>query len=364
MTPLLYYNPISAIRLTSGNDGENWKKIYNWINPGVELTDRTGLLKLPIAALPYSGCSIPTPVPVSYSYKDCCNRKAQELMDLSEQLQKPLGIMWSGGIDSTRVMVSFLENYPLSLLKERIKVILSEESVIENPEFYRNYILPNFGFINSEYTPWLFNRELILVTGELNDQLMGSDTMKAYRLFNKDKFNQPFDRTHILSYVNGLIKDEKISALIVNAVVNASVKHGVPIEQNCDWFWWYNFCFKWQGIWFRLMVIASPNQWQYIDSEFPGTYLHHFYSDAEFQLWSINNRPYRSMETWTDYKKVAKLDIFNFDGNQDYFDTKIKKGSLYTVFSQRSMVDAIDLNWKLVPKLENIDWYNSVNDFA
>lgn len=363
MTKLLYYNPITAIRLASGVDGQNWKKIYNWINPGVELTDRTGLLRLPIDAVAYSGCQIPEVSATNYSYKDCCNRRAKELMDISERLQKPLGIMWSGGIDSTRVLVAFLENYPLSYLKERIKIIISEESVIENPEFYRNFVLPNFEFINSEYTPWLFDKELIIVTGELNDQLMGSDTMKAYRLHNADKFNAAFDQDHILGYVNTLIKDDKISKVLVDAVVNSSIKHGVPIEQNCDWFWWYNFCFKWQGIWFRLMVISAPKQWKNIDSSFPGTYLHHFFSTDYFQLWAINNRPYRTIGTWTDYKKVAKQDIFDFDGNEDYFNTKIKKGSLYTVFSQRTMVDAIDADWNLVPNLAEFNWYNADNDF-
>lgn len=363
MTTLLYYNPISAIRLVNSPDTQNWKKLYNWINPGVELTDRTGLLRFPINAEPYSGCGLPALTNTTMTYKDCCDRRATELMALSEQLQKPLGLMWSGGIDSTRLMVAFLENFPPSVLKERVRVIISEESIIENPEFYRNYILPNFEFINSEYTPWLFDKEIILVTGELNDQLMGSDTMKGYRLFNADKFNLPYDKAHIMEYCNGLIKDPAVTELIVDAVSNSATHYGLPLEYNCDWFWWYNFCFKWQGIWFRLLVISTPRLWQNIDASFAGTYLHHFFSTDYFQLWSIHNRPYRSMKSWTNYKQVAKQDIFNFDGNQEYFDTKIKKGSLYTVFSQRTMFDAIDSNWKPIHKLQDVDWYNPENDF-
>lgn len=363
MKSLYYYNPISAMRLSSGPDVERWKKLYNWVSPGNSLADRVGNFTTPVATVSYSGCGMPAYQPTTMTYKDCCNLRAKQLMDLSVQLKKPLGIMWSGGIDSTRVLVAFLENYPMSVLKEHLRIIISHDSVIENPVFYKKYILPNFEFINSEYVPWLFDKSIILVTGELNDQLLGSDTMKGYRMANSAEFTKPFNKDHIMGYVSTMMKDTVAAAIMVNAVIDSAEKYGRPIELNCDWFWWWNFCFKWQGVWFRLMILSMPKQWNNIDQNFPETYLHHFYSTNEFQLWSVNTPQYRDMKVWSDYKMVAKQDIFDFDGDQDYFDNKIKRGSLYTLFSQRSMPDAIDTNFNIVPIIDVVESHQINNSF-
>lgn len=364
MKSLYYYNPNSAMRLGTSPDIIKWKKLYNWLSPGVALIDRVGNYTDPVNTASCISCAIPAFRATTMSYRDCCNNRAKQLMDLSIKLQKPLGIMWSGGIDSTRVLVAFLENYPLSVLKTHIRVIMSHESVIENPEFYKKYILPNFDLINSEYVPWLFDKSIIMVTGELNDQLMGSDTMKSYRISNSAEFANKFNKDHIMGYVSTMIKDPAVTAIVVNAVIDSAEKYGRPLELNCDWFWWWNFCFKWQCVWIRLLVLSMPKYWANINENFVTTYLHSFFSTDEFQLWSVANPLYRDMKSWSDYKKSTKQDIFNFDHNRDYLDNKIKKGSLYTIFSQRSIADAIDSDFNIISTIDMNHWYRLNNQFS
>ena len=365
MNELYYYNPIGLVQSdVDGNDINNWKRVYNFINYAVGLNDRMGLLKLPVNTKIHPQCQLPVLGGTSsMSYKDCCTAQAQKLWDLSDRLGVPLGIMWSGGIDSTRVLVSFLENYPMNELATKVKVVTSEKAKFENPEFYYKHVLPNFELVNSELSPWLFDRKLILVTGELNDQLFGSDLLRGLILTNRDIFSARIDRQTVFSYVDAKIKHTDATAVLVDAVFKSADTYGIVLEKTSDWFWWFNFCFKWQTVCFRTMALAMPRFWPSIDQEYYSNYLHHFFATDEFQLWSINNPQVRVMEKWSDYKNQAKLEIFNFDGNQDYYQNKTKRGSLVTVFNQRAVAEAIGTDFKFYDNIKLSDWYNPNNSF-
>jgi hypothetical protein len=362
MSSLYYFNPLTVIQKFHRKESFGWNKIYNLISQAVVMNDRTGLLKQPINIEIYPNCKLPELAFTDITYDMCADRRAKELYDLSVKLDKPLGIMWSGGIDSTMIMVSFLRNYSLSELKGRLKVITSTEAILENPNFYAKYILPNFDFINSEYVPWLFDGSVILVTGELNDQLFGSDMIKMYlAMHDADTVNGPFNRDHIFKYVDSKIQDAKVSNIIVNAVIDASKKYGIELEKNNDFFWWYNFCFKWQCVNFRIHTLANPKFFPTITQEWSDNHVHHFYQTDSFQLWSINNPDVRYITDWKNYKQRAKESIYAFDKDEGYFINKIKRPSLQTVFHQRLVAEAITTDFELLDTFDPNDFYNSSN---
>ena len=182
MTALYYFNPITVTKGLLTKDAISWSKVYNLIGRAVGMNDRSGTLTQPIKQAIYDRCRLPVLEDRAYSYEECCDRRARELWDLSTELGKPIGILWSGGIDSTGIVVSFLRNFSLAELKSRVKIIISMESILENKNFYTNHILPNFEFVNSEYLPWLFDGSMLIISGELNDQLFGSDLISKFLL--------------------------------------------------------------------------------------------------------------------------------------------------------------------------------------
>lgn len=364
MSSLYYFNPLSITQEVFRKDVLAWSKLYNLITGAVGMNDRTNILEQPIKLSSYSRCRLPIISSTNITYDGCLDERAHELFQLSKTLNKPLGIMWSGGIDSTCVLVSFLRNFSLDELKGQIKIITSIEATFENPEFYKKYILPNFEIINGENIPWLFDKSMLLVSGEFNDQLFGSDLIRVY-LTNKgkDEINGPFNKDQIFNYINSKVDDPKVSTILIDSIIDSSKLVGVNLEKNNDFFWWYNFCFKWQAVHFRLYALIFPKFFDNVSEEFDRTYVHHFFQTDNFQLWSINNPQVRYITDWKNYKQLAKDSIYAFDKNDKYFINKIKRPSLQTVFYHRPVIKAVTNDFKVLEEYNLQDFYNPKNMF-
>jgi len=364
MKSLYYFNPITVTNNLFRKDAISWGKVYNLIGQAVGMNDRSGTLSQPIKLATYDKCRLPELSSTYMSYDDAADKRVQEIYEASVKLGKPIGIMWSGGIDSTMIVVAFLRNYSLSILKDRVKIILSTEATLENPEFYINYILPNFEFLNSEHTPWLFDGSIILVTGEFNDQLFGSDLIKFYlTTVGAENLNAKFSRNDIFNYVNNKIKDSRVTNILIDAILESSTNYGIQLEKNSDFFWWYNFCFKWQSVHFRIYALAFPRFIPTINHAWDQTYLYHFFQTNEFQLWSINSPGVRYIDDWKNYKMQAKISIYKFNKDYDYFRNKIKRPSLQTVFNHRLLSEAVTEDFEILEKFDPHEFYNPDNSF-
>lgn len=353
---LYYYNPatVNLKFLTKG--ALKWNKIYNWINRAVFLHDRSNTYQLPIMSETYDRCILPSLSYTNKSYEQCCDERAKQLYDLSVSFNKPIGVMWSGGIDSTNILVSFMRNYSIAELKSRMKIILSEYSCRENPKFYAKYILPNFEFVNSEYTPWLADGSMILVSGEFNDQLFGSDTIKGLIAYSSvEEVNSKLNKELLLNYMTYRTKDKEVSSMLFDMVTTTAENNGVMLEKTTDFLWWYNFCFKWQGVHFRIHTLFANT----ITPEWERQYLHHFYGTTNFQNWSVSNPDVRYITNWKNYKMKAKEMIFEFDSDEDYFRNKIKMPSLAIVFHQRNVCEAIDNQFNMLRTIDPHEYRNS-----
>ena len=364
MKSLYYFNPITVRNTFFRKDALAWAKMYKFLGQAVGLNDRTGYFQQPLNLKVHPTCMMPDLKYSKTTYKECCDIRAKELYDFAGKTGKPLGIMWSGGIDSTNILVSFLRNYTVAELKDRIKIILSLDSAVEYPEFYQKYVLPNFEFVNSEYLPWLFDGSMTLVTGEFNDQLFGSDMIKVYLV--KDgvgEINAQFDRNKIFNYANRRIQDADITNVLVDSVMESARLHGIEFEKNTDWFWWWNFCFKWQTVHFRTYALTMPKYIHTIDAEWESQNLIHFYETDEFQLWSMNTPEVRYITDWKNYKMQCKDVIYEFDKNEEYRLLKTKKPSLNNIFQQRLVSEAITSDFEILSSFDPNDYYNKDNFF-
>jgi hypothetical protein len=365
MNQLYYYNPITVVNQLTTPDIKAWSSIYNFIGKSVNIIDRTETLVQPINTVLHSSSVMPTVVPTMLTFADCVTLRAKTIWDHAVSTNRKIGILYSGGIDSTTVLSSFIKNYSMAELKDRLYVLTSTEGIRENPKFYKDFILPNFNTISSEYLPWQFEKDDILVTGELNDQLFGSDLMKVYLRVNQAEVaNAKLDRGHIIAYFNSSIDNMPVTLIMVNAIFESAEKVGVPLETNLDFFWWYNFCFKWQAVNFRVYALVMPRLTSTITEQWHNDHMFHFFQSQEFQLWSMNNPQVRRITDWKNYKQQAKEYIFELDSNKDYLQNKIKKPSLFTVFHHRKMNQGVDSNFNLINTINALDYYNPANDFV
>jgi hypothetical protein len=346
-----------------------WKELWKIIPLNVSLVDRTGHIEFPYNFKIYSGLEMPAlDKTFNLSYEDCCNERAKELVSLSDQYKKPIKVLYSGGIDSTLVLISLMKCIPADQIRDQVTVSISANSIVENPNFYYNYIRNTFNLESSNKISSCIDGTHIVVTGEHNDQLFGSDLMAEimrHPKFSKEIYSK-YTRQFIVSWLvhKGMTPS---AATTWFDLIDDQIKRQAECEvtTNFHFFWWINFCFKWQTVFFRIIARTSQQLQQPIDSCAINTWLHHFYSAENFQQWSMLNHDKKILVDWNSYKYEAKKVIYNFNHDAEYRDYKVKIGSLYNLFLQTKIPEVIDtdLNFVKFGSFDPVEYHNPSNSF-
>jgi hypothetical protein len=105
------------------------------------------------------------------------------------------------------------------------------------------------------------------------------------------------------------------------------------IKTAFDFYWWVNFTLKWQTLNMRITSLNSNITAEKLAS------VYNFYDSTDFQIWSMVNHDLKIKDTKESYKYVMKDVIYNFTGDADYRDYKLKESSGPTRFS-----DDIEVN--------------------
>ena len=136
----IMYNPtFSSIMLSNITDTLKWKNavdvLMNVCRPRTDggiIADRTGTFQGSIKTLTSSIPSIPNGF--TKTFEEICVERATALIDTG----KTLKVTWSGGIDSTGVLVSLIKAAGSNT--DQIKVMFESRAIEENPDFYNNHI--------------------------------------------------------------------------------------------------------------------------------------------------------------------------------------------------------------------------------
>lgn len=342
-----------------------WGDIYKLISLNVALVDRLEKIRLPFRFRLYDPFRMPTDLTgFDLTYEQCCERRANEIYQLSIRLDRPICVLYSGGIDSTLVLISFMKVIPEAEFRDRVTVALSWDSVVENPRFYHEYIRKRCRTVSSDRLGSFLDGSQILVGGEHNDQLLGADTAGAYyRMFGFDDLHKPYDRSKITRFLmeKGMSQN---SADHWFDLLDAHAR-SAPCEVRTvfEFLWWLNFCFKWQSVFFRILLRADKDQRANINQGFVDDYFHHFYSTDYFQKWSMLNPNLKIRDTWDSYKFHAKDVIYEFNGDADYRDHKVKRGSLVRLFQQKDTPMALTSNFEYLYNIDPAEFYVPDNDF-
>lgn len=242
-------------------------------------------------------------------------------------LDRPLTVYWSGGIDSTVVLIALIKQGV-----QTIEVAMNEKSIIENGDFYRGYIQGKLKTVDPIDVPTklLTTAENVIVTGELNDQLFGSDAMLRV-IFSSgyDVLLGPLSEdvyAAAMCKANASISDAHVRLIYADILASAATQN-VPLRTVFDAMWWANFAFKWQCVLTRMYMYAPISATNSL-TDAHRSRLHHFFGGTDFQQWACERIEPKILTRWGDYKITAKRYIYRFDGNEDYLIHGVKVVSL------------------------------------
>lgn len=303
--------------------------------------DRTGVMKTPVKDLP----SFPVPKlrPMGKSYEELCNERALQVLKDAESLGVPMYVLYSGGIDSTCLLVSLLK-HATGAQRDNITVLLTNQSIAENPRFYEEHIRGQLK-LGSSFTFFdLIGTDCYILSAEHNDMIMGSEKIgKLMNAFGVEHVHAPYDRELMNRFYGAMLgNDTALTSFYLNLYERIAEAAPIPIKTNLEFLWWINFAFKWQACYYYMLLFTPARNTKNLSQEYLDTRFISFYNTDEFQLWSMYNTDKRIRDSWKSYKYVCKDIIYDFTKDAVYRDNKIKRGSLGLLLLQQTSFGYLD----------------------
>jgi hypothetical protein len=326
---------INGIRARSSKNpmGVMWRMSINVLIGVTDLRPRIGNFATPWSAHSNPLYKMPEFRYITDSLKDLLDRRALEIMSTAKKENKRIMILWSGGIDSTTVLSSFIKNCSTQDL-ELITVVMNTASMIENFEFYRKFIsgkISCFHYSKFDVTDELLD-SYILLHGDPADCLYGP-SIPAYRpLMEEGKHLENY--RHHLDRMAEIIQPSPDSYHYVEGMgkwwvdkVTANLEEVSPanIETVADWWWWTYYNFKWEFSCQRPFYFSRRDFKNSISDENLKFFADNvYYGTDQFQNWSYSNLKNLIGRDRSTHKIEAKNYIFELDKNQSYYDNKTK----------------------------------------
>ena len=253
------------------------------------------------------------------TFEEVILERAEEIWKLGRSVR----VWWSGGIDSTVVLISFLRT---KKPEHELIVFMGDPCKEENPNFYET--IRNMDDVkiqwNNPSNLWSFDNWTdgsINVTGEPGDPLYGTFVVENHI----EEINSPW--TDMLQWEDScyMYKEDDYRldyhrSRFMEFAEEYNKKCPFEIKNTFDFSWWLAFSIKWQWIVNRLYVqLPNPSKWDNMLS---------FYNFPEIQRWSIVNHDLKHKGSWKTYKWPSKEFIYNYNKDADYRDNKVKEKSI------------------------------------
>jgi hypothetical protein len=310
---ILFYNTYEKVFQNQDYPGkkslmavENITKLLGKICP----IDRTEYIDHPFPIHP-----IPIPKAMPMSFDECMFLRAKEISEITEKKK----ILWSGGIDSTALLVALLK-YDSEFDYE---IVCTPSSLKEYPWFFEKYIKQKKHCIIDEKNPTVFFKNIFdgsyIITGHLGDQLfMNFSIVKKNNLELHSHWSEVFklvDQQHM-----------EMASFILKTHVE---KSPVEIKTVEDIYWWIHFVFDWHSDIFRYSwVLNNPSE---IKKHLA------FYNTPEFQSWALFNNQKLKIHHWDNlhlHKREIKQYIYEYTHDSEYLLNKYKCNSFTLQFTQ------------------------------
>ena len=285
------------------------------------VVDRTGTLDLGFPCAPLD--RIPAPATDGVSFAELCDTIGAEIVVNASRMGREIRVLWSGGIDSTAALIAMMKAAEERRYGHKLRVLLSLDSVHENPAFFLRHIDGRYAIDSARYPiSAALDPAACNVTGEHGDQLFGSQLLEPYvrRGLADVRYREIFPLV-VAERVRSIEAVWRLQRYLDPVIAAAPV----PIRTLFDCMWWLNFALKWQDVSLRLSALRGADARGVCES------LHHFFRDPRFQAWSLAQGDARCPPSWARYKDVAKRYILEYTGDNCYYRTKVKEDSLRNV---------------------------------
>lgn len=274
-------------------------------------------------------------ISLNLSFKDCCLKRAMDLWNLD----KPISVLWSGGIDST---VAFIALWITAPNKQDLTVRCSTSAINEFPDLFRDMIdsiaivVSDKDVLNKKY---LDDKNIIKVNGDCGDQLFGSIALSNNNEYRYRPWKDIFVQSNKILYPRYNYSDdffnEKLLPELKELLPQFVEKSPVEITNIFDLYWWINFAVDWMTYDIRIVTIYSQSLEK--DTNIS------FFNAPFFQQWAITNFNNNYYDLVSCGKNVAKKFINDVYKNENYFLNKQKVKSMRNIINTEDKIrnDAI-----------------------
>ena len=340
-----YMKPIRKVRAFSEETYseypgmKQYRSFSKYFSSGIVPIDRSKTITTPFNTVLMSCLEMPNYEVTDISYAECCDNRAKQILNTD----KKLVVFWSGGIDSTTMLSALLKNSTKEQ-QQNISILLSNESIVQNANFYNDNICGKLNIIPThDCLNYLGNNDYVCVVGENNDEIFGTNLLYALTRLHDISILQKEPSDVLLGFTLNSNKmmaiDNDITEISNNIKIIKNINEKCPIKTDniFTYFWWLNFCMMWNVSYTRIMAFANHN----ISPE--QNYLS-FFNTKDFQLWSMNNINKIDITSWKTIKQIAKDYIFSYHPDEIYKENAIKKSHITCAFYNKPVPFCIDAN--------------------
>lgn len=377
----LYFSSINF----NGYINDYWTSVYNKtstggkfaidlgrrFNPNRFVSRNTSIWTTPWPQEIIPKYAMPDPDPdFKLTFEECSDLKALDIKRRIHETDEKFAILWSGGLDSTPMVVALIRNLSDEELKN-VSICTSMTAVVENPTFWKNHIYGKFNIIETAHAKydWLILNGYTPVTADDGDCIFGtaiglglytnwesyarkadlSDDSFAHIRSIIPRFND--SEVHYSQFKDLLISYFNIppnQAFPIAGQANPNTDFGRTLynkfDLNCrtapieirslhDFFWWMIFNVK-------CLNCSVRNSIYFNNNVNPGQAImaqENWYNDELFQKWSMNNNNngQKIGGSSSTYKQAARDYIFKLDKNSWYNTFKIKLPSMNLITYQQ-----------------------------
>lgn len=300
---------------------------------------------------PWDLCETLIPMPLQasdMSFAQAIETVAQRYVHDCEIHGREPYICWSGGIDSTSILVSLLKTAPQNFLSQ-LTVLLDQNSCKENPYFYHRFIqgqlkqqdINEFDINSHNY------QQISVVDGETGNQCMGSTPIhflaQAHRYSELDSAWRTADQRRYFDH-----PDSDVVDMVLEMIDQSLDRAPCELHTVHDVLWWWNFNFKFDDAAKRKLLAytekLNPEQTEYFVSHG----LVRFYSDPVLQQWSLGSLESRRQYLDVSSRYFQKQYIFEFDSNALWYHNKqeeMSQSDYYKRVLWHGPTFAIDQHW-------------------
>lgn len=360
MSNLIYYTPGVFQQIATKPDVRIWLGCFNVFQSTISFIDRTNTIQVPVKTETLNENLLPVNPNFNLTFKDCAIKTAERIYGKHKEFGVPIKMHWSGGIDSSAALTSFIDLLGMEEAKRCITIVMSSTGIYENPYMWKLIRKEGFNITNSLSFDDTYSEDYIAVNGEGGDQVHGTDVYRPLiRRYGSDILNTIWTEDLIRDFVaarSGLTQEDSniLADVFIRQVRNANI----DIKTVGDFFWWLNFTCKWSSTFYRLLTKSSTS----IDRKTINNHFFPFYSSEEFQLWAMYKREEKHKGDWNTYKWKAKEYVCGLIGQE--YALKHRQGSLMAVMSHVPRYEALDSDFNLINKTDVEYWYNPNNSFG